>query len=112
MDEVSFVCKVNSIHPSIDSYGNEYVCVEFAVEAQRPPSIIQMPQNVPQELSAVMPLLSQIPKMLPHGRTHANRLMIFLTPQEWERLRRKYQFGDEAEVKIAADGSVNVQLVT
>lgn len=111
LEEVSFVCKVNAIHPSVDPYGSEYVCIEFAVEAQRPPSVIQVPPNMPQELSAVMPLLSQIPKMLPQSRTHANRLVIFLTPQEWEHMKRKFQFGDEAEVKIGPDGSIRVQLI-
>jgi len=111
LEEISFICKVNAIHPSVDSYGNEYVCIEFAVESQRPPSVIQMPPNMPQELSALVPLLSQIPRMLPHARAHSNRLVIFLTPQEWDRMKRKFQFGDEAEVKIGPDGAIKVQLI-
>lgn len=113
MSEVSFVCKVVSVHPSNDPYGNEFVCVEFALEAQRPPNVVQLPANVPQEISALIPLLSQIPKILPFGqaRSYANRLLLYLTPQEWDRIKRKYQFGDEAEVKIAADGSIHLQVI-
>lgn len=76
------------------------MCVEFSVEADRPPNVIQMPKDTPQELSAVIPIVSQIPKMIVQSKTYANRMILFFSPQEWERMRRKYQYGDEVEVKV------------
>jgi len=111
MGEVTFHCKATSIHPASDPYGNEYVCVEFTIEAQRPPSVVQIPANLPQEISAVVPIISQIPKMLPQAKAYAHRLTIYLTVQEWERLQRRYHFGDEAEVKISSDGSFQLRLI-
>jgi len=111
MSEITFVCKVTSVHPSNDAYGNEYVCVEFAFEPPKPPSVVQMPPNMPREFSMVMPLITQIPKMLLQSKAYSNRLVLYLTLQEWDRLRRKYQFGDEIEIKIASEGSITAQLV-
>jgi hypothetical protein len=101
---------VTSIHPFFDQFGNEFICVEFTVEAQRPPSFVQMPRDAPQEISVVMPIISQIPKMFPQPKVYSNRLFLFLTTQEWERIQRKYQYGDEAEVNIDSNGSINVKL--
>ncbi len=111
MSEVSFLCKVTAIHPANDGHGNEYVCIEFAFEPPKPPSIVQMPPNMPQEFSMVMPLITQIPKMLSQSKAYSNRLVLYLTPQEWDKLKRKYQFGDEAEIKITSEGSITAQLV-
>ncbi len=111
MSGVAFPCRVTAVHPHYDAYGNEYVCVEFSVEAQRPPSVIQMPKEAPEELSAVIPIVSQIPKMMVHGKAYSNRLVLFLTVQEWERMERKYQYGDDAEVSIGRDGSISVRVV-
>jgi hypothetical protein len=111
MSEVTFPCRVTAVHPNYDPFGNEYVCVEFSVEAQRPPSVIQMPKDVPEELSAVIPIVSQIPKMMTHGKAYSNRVVLFLTVQEWERMERKYQYGDDAEVTIGRNGSIHVKVV-
>ena len=107
--EYVIICRVNAIRSSHDPYGNEYVCVELAAEAQRPPTLIQMPKDAPQELSFVLPILSQIPKMLPQPKVYVNRLVAFFTIQEWERLKDKYRYGDEVEVKIGRDGSISVK---
>ena len=109
MSDVTFVCKVTAVHPSNDAYGNEYV--EFAFEPPKPPSIVQMPPNMPQEFSMVMPLITQIPKMLSQSKAYSNRLILYLTPQEWDKLKRKYQFGDETEIKISSEGSITAQLM-
>ncbi|WP_309491877.1 arcadin 1 [Candidatus Hecatella orcuttiae] len=111
MGSISIICKVNAIHPSAAPFGGEFVCVEFAVEAQKPPSFIQIPKDIPQEVSAVMPILTQLPKMLPQVKPYNNRLVLYLTPQEWEKLPRKYQYGDEVEIKINPDGSIHVSLI-
>jgi hypothetical protein len=111
MSEVTFSCRATAVHPHYDPFGNEYVCVEFSVEAPRPPSFFQMPKEIPEELSAVIPIVSQIPKMMTHGKAYTNRLVLFLTVQEWEKMERKYQYGDDAEVAISKDGSIHVRVV-
>ncbi|MCJ7505419.1 arcadin 1 [Candidatus Bathyarchaeota archaeon] len=111
MSEVAFPCRITAVHPHYDPFGNEYVCVEFSVEAQRPPSVIQMPRGAPEELSAVIPIISQIPKMMVQGKAYSNRFVLFLTVQEWEKMERKYQYGDDAEVTIGKDGSIHVRVV-
>lgn len=108
LSRLSFSCKVNSIHPFFDSFGNEFVCVEFAMEAKRPPSVVSMPTDVPEEVSMVMPIISQIPKMFPQSKIYSNRLILYFTTQEWNRLQRKYQFGDEVEVAVDHKGLIQV----
>jgi len=105
---LSFSCKVTSIHPFFDPFGNEFVCVEFAMEAQRPPSVVSMPTNMPKEISMVMPIISQIPKMFPQSKVYSNRLVLYFTVQEWDRLPKKYQFGDEVDVAVERNGSIHV----
>ncbi|RLG92130.1 MAG: hypothetical protein DRO36_02330 [Candidatus Hecatellales archaeon] len=108
-DEIIIHCKVTSIHPSSDSYGNEYVCIEFSVEAQKPPTVMSFPSNLPQEISFVIPILSQIPKMFSQGKAYTQRLVLFLTNQEWERMSRKYQYNEEVEVRInRKDGTIKI----
>jgi len=111
LEDITITCKVVSIHPFFDGYGNEFVCVEFGVEASKPPTVVSMPSNVPQEVSYVMPLLTQIPKMLSHPKAYNNRLILFLTKPEWEYLSRKYQYNDEVEIKIDKEGSIRLTTV-
>ncbi|RLI28358.1 MAG: hypothetical protein DRO46_04140 [Candidatus Hecatellales archaeon] len=109
---VTIPCKVISVHPSFDTYGNEYVCVEFGVEARKPPTVMSLPANLPQEVSSfIVPLLSQIPKMMPQPKTYSKRLALYFTQEEWNRLPRKYQYGDEVEIRVLKDGTLNVILV-
>ena len=107
----SIACKVISVHPSYDPYGNEYVCVEFGIEAKKPPTVMSLPPNLPQEVSFIVPLLSQIPKMVPQAKAYSKRLAVYFTPEEWDRIPRKYQFGDEVEIRVMKDGSLRVLLV-
>ena len=99
-DEITINSKVVSVHPFFDTYGNEYVCIEFGIEAQRPPTVMSMPTNIPQELSIVMPIITQIPKMFSQGKVYTNRLILFLTSYEWEKMGYKYHYGEEVEIKV------------
>jgi len=107
-EEIVITCKITSIRPYFDAYGNEFVCVEFGVEAQKPPTVMSMPQNLPSEMSFVMPILTQIPKILPQTKLYNNRLILFLTTLEWEKLVRKYQYGDEVEIRVGKDGTLRL----
>lgn len=113
MGEVSIIhCKVVAVRPFHDAYGNEFVCVEFGLEAQKPPSVMSMPQDVPSEMSAVMPVIRQIPRLFPQVKQYNNRLVLYLTPKEWEIMQRKYSYGEEVQIKIDnKDGSINLQLI-
>ncbi|MHC1586495.1 MAG: arcadin 1 [Candidatus Hecatellaceae archaeon] len=108
---VSIPCKVISVHPSFDAYGSEYVCVEFGIEAQKPPTVMSLPANLPQEASFIIPILSQLPKLMPQAKTYSKRLALYFTVEEWDRLPRKYQFGDEVEIRVMRDGTINIIFV-
>jgi hypothetical protein len=107
MDEVTIQCKVTAVHPAFDQIGNEYVCVEFAVET-KPVSFTAMPTSAPPEAQAIMPILSQIPKMFSQGKVYSNRLVLYFTPEEWEHLTRRYAYGEEYEVKVDKNGVIQV----
>jgi len=113
LSEASVIhCKVIAVHPFHDAYGNEFVCVEFGVEAQKPPNVMSMPQNVPSEMSVVMPVIRQIPKLFPQAKQYNNRLVLYLTPKEWEVMRRKYNYSEEVQIKIDnKDGSIHLELI-
>jgi len=109
MSEASVIhCKVTGIRPFFDSFGNEFVCVEFGIEAERPPTVMSTPTSTPPEMSFIMPIISQIPKMIPQGKIYTSRLVLFLTTREWENVVKKYQYGDEVEIKIDKDGTLRV----
>ena len=108
MNDVTITCKVISIQPFFDGYGNEFVCIEFGVEASKPPTVVSVPSNVPQEISSVMPILTQIPKMVHQRRIYNNRLVLYLTKSEWEYLSRKYQYNDEVEIKVEKEGIIHL----
>jgi hypothetical protein len=105
-------CKVIAVHPFHDIYGNEFVCVEFGLEAQKPPNVMSVPQNLPTEISAVMPVIKQIPRLFPQAKQYNNRLVLYLTPNEWEIMQRKYNYGEEVQIKINnKDGTVQLQII-
>ena len=111
MSETMIGCKVTAVHPTFDAMGGELICVEFSVEA-RQANVIAMPSDTSPEVMAVMPLLKQLPKMLPQARAYNNRLVLYLTTQEWEKLNKKYSYGDEFEIRIANDGTITVKRLT
>jgi hypothetical protein len=67
-----------------------------------------MPTNVPPEAQVIMPILTQIPKMFQQGKAYSNRLVLYFTPAEWERLARKYAYGEEYEIKVDKNGVIQV----
>ena len=50
--------------------------------------------------------------MLPQSRAYNNRLVLYLTTQEWEKLYKKYSYGDEFEISITGDGTMTVKRLT
>jgi len=108
MAETTINCKVTAVHPTFDGMGGELISIEFAIESQQT-SVVAMPSNSSPEVMAVMPILKQLPRMFPQARAYTNRLVLYLTIQEWERLTRKYSYGDEFEIRVTEDGTVTVK---
>ncbi len=108
MEDIIISCRIIAIRPFFDGYGNEFVCIEFGTEAAKPPSVVSMPSNIPKEISSIMPLLAQIPKMHGQRKIFDNRLVLYLTKEEWGRLSRKYQYNDEVEIKINKEGDIHL----
>ncbi|MEM3670385.1 MAG: arcadin 1 [Thermoprotei archaeon] len=108
---VRFECKVTSIHPAFDANGNEFVCVEFAYESAQPPSVLTLPKDAPPEASAFIPLLQSLPKTLFRTqKSYSNRLVVYLTPDEWEKLPTPYRVGDSYTVSIGQSGELEAKL--
>lgn len=107
---VRFDCKVTAIHPAFDQNGNEYVCVEFAHEAAQQPLVFTLPPDAPPEAQAFLPLLQSIPRaLLRPPKTYSNRLVIYFTTEEWERLPTPYKVGDVFTVTVDSSGTITVK---
>ena len=108
MSEVVFTAKVTALHITYDSQGNEYVTIDFAYRPPRMPTML--PTDVPKEVSdmlkATKEMMSTIVPAQTHLRDYANRLVLFLTTDEFERLEQKYTIGDELKVTVKSDGSI------
>ena len=110
LSEIIFLIRVFSIHPAYDQQGTEYVCVELGFKPPRMPTMI--PSDMPKEVSDIIEASKDMVKVIvpPQLRTqlmnYANRLTIFLTPEEWENLQKRYTVGDEFKVMIRPDGSL------
>ena len=108
MSEVSFTAKVTALHVTYDSQGNEYVTIDFAYRPPKMPTIV--PSDVPKEVSdmlkATKDMMTSMVPMQTYLRDYANRLVLFLTTDEFDRLEQKYTIGDELRVTVKRDGSI------
>jgi hypothetical protein len=110
LNDVLFTVKVFSIHPVFDHQGMEYISVEFGY---KPPKIpIMVPSNIPKEVTDMIDASRDMVKVIvpPQLRSqmmnYANRLTVYLTPQEWDSLEQRYTVGDEFKIIIRTDGSL------
>ena len=110
MNDVLFTVKVFSIHPIYDHQGAEYISVEFGYKPPKIPTMI--PTDVPKEVSDIIDASRDMVKVIvpPQLRSqmmnYANRLIVFLTPDEWDNLEQRYTVGDEFKIIIRPDGSL------
>lgn len=110
MNEIVFIIKVFSIHPTFDQQGMEYVCVEFGYKPPRMPTMI--PSNMSKEVSDIIQASKDMvkvivpPQLRSQSMSYANRLTLFLTREEWDSLEKRYTVGDEFKVIIRSDGSL------
>jgi hypothetical protein len=113
MNTTKFRVRVVSVHPSFDSKGNEYICIEFGF---RPPKIPTMvPSSVPKELSDAIQASRDMvkvivpPQLQAQMSKYSNRLTLYLTPEEWENLQQKHTVGDLFEISLRQDGSMEIR---
>ncbi|UCH37321.1 MAG: arcadin 1 [Candidatus Bathyarchaeota archaeon] len=110
MNDVLFTVKVFSIHPVFDHQGAEYISVEFGYKPPKIPTMV--PADVPKEVSDIIDASRDMVKVMvpPQLRSqmmnYANRLTVFLTPDEWNSLEQRYTVGDEFKIIIRPDGSL------
>lgn len=108
LSELRFIIRVVAVHPAYDSQGNEYVCVEFGYRPPRVPTMV--PTDVPREVSEMLEAGRRMvsvmvpPQLQAQMHRYANRLVLYLTYDEWDNLLQKYTAGDEFEVTIKKDG--------
>jgi len=57
-------------------------------------------------LKATKDMMTSMVPMQTYLRDYANRLVLFLTTDEFDRLQQKYTIGDELRVTVKADGSI------
>lgn len=104
---VSFTCKVVAIRPAYDPSGQEMVCIELGYEFKSP-SVVASPVNLPAELQMIPQLLQQI---LPRARGYSNRVVLYLTQDEFEKIRHVFQVGDEFQVRITPNGEITLKKI-
>jgi hypothetical protein len=110
LNDVLFTVKVFSIHPVFDHQGAEYISVEFGYKPPKIPTMV--PTDVPKEVSDIIDASRDMVKVMvpPQLRSqmvnYANRLTVFLTPDEWNNLEQRYTVGDEFKIIIRPDGSL------
>lgn len=113
MSEVTFTIKVTAIHPAYDNQGNEYICIEFGYRPPQMPTMI--PTNVSREISDMIEASRDVvkimvpPQIQAQWRIYANRLTLFLNPEEWENLQQKYTVSDEFVVTLKPDGNITMK---
>ena len=108
MSEVVFTAKVTALHVTYDSQGNEYVTIDFAYRPPKMPTMV--PSDVPKEVSdmlkATRDMMTTMVPAQTYLRDYANRLVLYLTTDEFEKLEQKYTVGDELRVTVKQDGSI------
>jgi hypothetical protein len=99
-----------ALHTTYDSQGNEYIMIEFAYRPPKMPLIV--PSDVPREITDMIEASKDMvrvimpPQLQTHLRSYANRLILFLTLDEFESLHQKYTIGDEFKFTINPDGGI------
>ncbi len=108
MSEIIFMAKVTALHVTYDNQGNEYVTIDFAYKPLKMPTM--MPTDIPKDVSdmikATRDMMTTMVPQQTYLRDYANRLVLFLTTDEFERLEQKYTVGDELRIMVSPDGSI------
>lgn len=69
-----------------------------------------MPKDAPAEAQAFLPFLQALPKTLFRAqKAYSNRVVVYLTPDEWENLPAPYRVGDTYQVSIGQTGELELK---
>lgn len=109
MSEIVFTAKVTALHVTYDTHGNEYVTIDFAYKPPKIPTMMStdIPKDVSDMIKATREMMTTMVPQQTYLRDYANRLILFLTTDEFERLEQKYTVGDELKITVASDGSIS-----
>ena len=81
--------------------GENLVKLELVEERSAPGPIIASQQSQNPLMREIMPIVSQVVKsMTPNAKIRIPRLTLFLYEDEWERLVKKPDIGDEVEITV------------
>lgn len=110
---VMFKAIVTSKSMVTDALGNRGVRLDLTEEREAPPPVLISPGGSTSSLAReVAPIISQVMQSLPFtrpGKIPLQRLTLWLTEDEWEKLEQKPEIGDEVEVKISRSSiSINI----
>ncbi|RLE90266.1 MAG: hypothetical protein DRJ49_00375 [Thermoprotei archaeon] len=101
MLEVKFKAVLVSKTLITDPTGENFVKLEFVEEREVPGPIITMQGPQSELMREVIPVVSQVIRSLTaRGRMRYPRLVLYLSEDEWSKLPRKPDIGDEIEVVI------------
>ena len=109
MSEIVFTAKVTALRITYDAHGNEYVTIDFAYKPPRPPTMVStdLPKDVSDMIKATRDMMTTMVPQQTYLRDYANRLTLFLTTYEFERLEQKYTVGDELRITVTPDGNMS-----
>jgi len=113
MSAARFIVKVIAVHPFYDNQGNEYICVEYGFKPPQIPTIV--PSGLPTDVSEIVKASKEMmrvivpPQVQAQMHKYANRLILYLTLSEWDKLQEKYTAGDEFEVIVGLNGELALQ---
>lgn len=108
MNEIIFMAKVTALHMTYDNQRNEYVTINFAYKPFKMPTMTStdIPKDVSDMIKATKDMMTTMVPQQTHHRDYANRLVLFLTTDEFDRLEHKYTVGDELKIMVSPDGNI------
>jgi hypothetical protein len=84
-----------------------YVRLEFAQERGNPPAVIGRSDD---PLQSMIPVFQQMVRnILPFQTGMFQRMVLILKEEEWEKLEKKPDIGEEITIKITDNKSINIQ---
>lgn len=102
------IVRVVLISKSMFKEDNEwYVRLEFAQEKINPPAIINRSDD---PIQSMIPMLQQMLKnIMPFQTGMLQRMILILREDEWEKLEKKPDIGEEITIKISDDKSITLR---
>ncbi len=112
MLEVKFKAVLVSKTLITDPTGENFIKLEFIEEREVPGPVITMQGHQSEIMREVIPVVSQVIRSLTtRGKVRYPRLVLYLSEDEWSKLPRKLDIGDEVEIVIGReDYKVNVKM--